>query len=155
MRRNEPASGEGQRLGTEDLVDAGERQSAPAEATREETQEGAPEQTIPRQDRASTEAGERPAEREDAGALLFSEEEITRFRDQWNNLQSSFVDDPRLAVRQADELVAQMLQTLASTFAEHKHTLEQQWQQEREVATEDLRLALRRYRAFFRQLLSA
>ncbi|WP_410640274.1 hypothetical protein [Amycolatopsis sp. lyj-346] len=83
---------------------------------------------------------------------LIDEEKVTGFRDRWQNVQTGFVDDPKQAVRQADELVAAVISALATTFAEHKSDLEAQWQQG-EPATEELRIALRRYRSFFDQLL--
>jgi hypothetical protein len=96
-----------------------------------------------------------PAPRHDDGdeaPPLIDEEKITGFRDRWQGVQTGFVDDPQRAVREADELVAGVISALATTFAEHKSELEGQWQQG-EPATEDLRIALRRYRAFFDQLL--
>ncbi|NBH04081.1 hypothetical protein [Amycolatopsis sp. SID8362] len=83
---------------------------------------------------------------------LIDEEKVTGFRDRWQNVQTGFVDDPKQAVREADELVAAVISALATTFAEHKSDLEGQWQQG-EPATEELRIALRRYRSFFDQLL--
>ncbi|WP_103352397.1 hypothetical protein [Amycolatopsis sp. CA-128772] len=83
---------------------------------------------------------------------LIDEEKVTGFRDRWQNVQTGFVDDPKQAVQQADELVAAVISALATTFAEHKNELENQWQQG-EPATEELRIALRRYRSFFDQLL--
>ncbi|WP_410619724.1 hypothetical protein [Amycolatopsis sp. cmx-8-4] len=83
---------------------------------------------------------------------LIDEEKVTGFRDRWQGVQTGFVDDPQKAVREADELVAGVISALATTFAEHKSELEGQWQHG-EPATEDLRLALRRYRSFFDQLL--
>lgn len=83
---------------------------------------------------------------------LIDEEKVTGFRDRWQNVQTGFVDDPKQAVRDADELVAGVISALATTFAEHKSELESQWQQG-EPATEELRIALRRYRSFFDQLL--
>ncbi|MEU0531142.1 hypothetical protein [Amycolatopsis tolypomycina] len=83
---------------------------------------------------------------------LIDEEKVTGFRDRWQNVQTGFVDDPKQAVQQADELVAAVISALATTFAEHKGELESQWQQG-EPATEELRIALRRYRSFFDQLL--
>ncbi|MEV6622267.1 hypothetical protein AB0M83_01940 [Amycolatopsis sp. NPDC051106] len=83
---------------------------------------------------------------------LIDEEKITGFRDRWQNVQTGFVDDPKQAVHQADELVAAVISALATTFAEHKSELEGQWRQG-EPATEELRIALRRYRSFFDQLL--
>lgn len=83
---------------------------------------------------------------------LIDEDKVTGFRDRWQNVQTGFVDDPKQAVHQADELVAAVISALATTFAEHKSELEGQWQQG-EPATEELRIALRRYRSFFDQLL--
>ncbi|MDT7805802.1 MAG: hypothetical protein QOI78_9235 [Actinomycetota bacterium] len=83
---------------------------------------------------------------------LIDEEKVTGFRDRWQSVQTGFVDDPQKAVREADELVAGVISALATTFAEHKSELEGQWQHG-EPATEELRLALRRYRSFFDQLL--
>jgi hypothetical protein len=64
-------------------------------------------------------------------------------------LQTSFVDEPRRSVEQADELVAEVIKDLASTFADERTKLERQWDQGDKVSTEDLRLVLRRYRSFF------
>ncbi|QES52099.1 hypothetical protein DEJ50_02455 [Streptomyces venezuelae] len=84
---------------------------------------------------------------------LLPEKEAEEYRTSWTEIQGRFVDDPRGAVRDADGLVAEVMQTLAGTFADHKKGLEGQWQQGEEVATEDLRLALQRYRSFFDRLL--
>ncbi|MFJ9641713.1 hypothetical protein [Streptomyces sp. NPDC101206] len=85
---------------------------------------------------------------------LMPESEAADFRDQWSRIQADFVDDPKESVRAADGLVAAVMQHLAGTFASHKEDLEQQWSRGGEVATEDLRLALQRYRSFFNRLLS-
>lgn len=87
-------------------------------------------------------------------APLFTADDSADYRAEWRALQADFVDDPREAVQRADELVAQVMQSLATTFAQHKHSLEEQWQQGDEVQTEELRQALKRYRSFFDRLLS-
>ncbi len=46
------------------------------------------------------------------------------------------------------------MQALATTFSEHKQGLEGQWHRGEEVATEELRVALQRYRSFFNRLLN-
>jgi hypothetical protein len=76
------------------------------------------------------------------------------FRDRWRETQSRFVDDPREAVHTADTLVADVMRTLAASFAQHKQDLEAQWSQGERVDTESLRRALQRYRSFFNRLLS-
>jgi hypothetical protein len=96
---------------------------------------------------------ETPPEHDGHDVELFTRDETDRFRGRWQALQTAFVDDPRETVQEADQLVAEVMQALAATFAEHKRSLESQWQQGEEVATEDLRLALHRYRTFFNELL--
>ncbi|MEU8975887.1 hypothetical protein AB0D11_43030 [Streptomyces monashensis] len=76
------------------------------------------------------------------------------FRTRWEKIQTTFVDDPRQAVQAADTLVANVMQTLATTFDEHKKNLEEQWNRGEQADTEALRTALRHYRSFFNRLLT-
>lgn len=85
---------------------------------------------------------------------LFPNDEIEDFRNRWNGVQTAFVDEPRRAVEQADVLVASAMKRLAEVFAEERSKLEKQWDQGDNVSTEDLRIALQRYRSFFHRLLS-
>lgn len=87
-------------------------------------------------------------------APLFSSEETQSLRSRWDAIQVGFVDEPRQAVQQADNLVANAMKRLAEVFAEERGRLDQQWSRGRDVSTEDLRLALRRYRSFFGRILS-
>jgi hypothetical protein len=80
---------------------------------------------------------------------LFSESEMGEFRSQWSKLQTGFVDEPRRTVEEADKLVAAVMQRLAQGFANERSGLEKQWESSDNVSTEDLRLALQRYRSFF------
>lgn len=73
----------------------------------------------------------------------------------WTGIQAGFVDSPREAVEQADSLVAEVIQDLARGFADERGKLEQQWDSGTDVQTEDLRVALQRYRSFFQRLLAA
>jgi hypothetical protein len=91
---------------------------------------------------------------DESAAPLFTGDEVDRFRTEWRGLQSDFVDSPRDAVQHADQLVAQVMQSLATTFADHKKSLEGQWSKGEQVETEELRVALRQYRAFFDKLLT-
>ena len=102
---------------------------------------------------SSTGTAAAPAIDEQA-APLFSLEEATDFRARWNAIQVSFVDEPRRTVEQADNLVAVAMKRLAEMFAAERANLEGQWDRGDNVSTEDLRLALRRYRSFFGRLLS-
>ena len=107
----------------------------------------------------------REAEDVDAGAdgkqtdaerePLFEAADRDRFGESWTSIQAAFVDDPRDAVKEADTLVAELMQRLAETFSAERSRLESQWDNDEDVSTEDLRIALQRYRSFFDRLLSA
>jgi hypothetical protein len=84
---------------------------------------------------------------------LFSESEMGEFRSQWIKIQTSFVDEPRGTVKDADKLVAAVMQRLAEGFSNERSGLEKQWDRGDNVSTEDLRIALQRYRSFFDRLL--
>lgn len=87
-------------------------------------------------------------------APLFPNNELQELRTRWTSIQTAFVDEPRRAVEQADGLVAAAMKRLAEVFAEERSQLEQQWDRGDNVSTEDLRVALQRYRSFFQRLLS-
>lgn len=86
---------------------------------------------------------------------LLALDDLDHFRQRWDETQTSFVDEPRAAVARADELVAEVMQSLADTFARERSQLEGQWDRGDEVSTEELRIALQRYRNFFDRLLRA
>lgn len=97
----------------------------------------------------------RQADDDAAPGHLFQLGAVERFRVEWQQIQTGFVDDPKDAVQGADRLVADVLESLTDTVTQRKHELERQWHGESETATEDLRLALHRYRALVNQLLDA
>ncbi|REF00138.1 hypothetical protein [Thermomonospora umbrina] len=76
---------------------------------------------------------------------------VPGFRHRWREVQSSFVDDPRDAVRRADALASEALRVLADRLQERKGALDAV--RDEEGDTERLRLALRDYRDFFDRLL--
>jgi hypothetical protein len=80
---------------------------------------------------------------------LFSAEVAQTFRARWDATQTNFVDDPRKAVLEADELVEQMIKTLAQSFAQERAR-----QMNETASTENMRVALRRYRSLFQRMLS-
>jgi hypothetical protein len=86
-------------------------------------------------------------------AALFAPDETQNFRSRWENIQIGFVDEPRQAVQHADELVADAIRRLTEVFARERDKLEHEWDKGDQVSTEDLRVALRRYRTFFDRLL--
>jgi hypothetical protein len=87
-------------------------------------------------------------------APLFAADVAGDFRARWDAVQIGFVDDPRQAVRQADELVAQVMKSLAESFSAERARFEDELEQKDSGSTENLRVALRRYRSFFQRLLS-
>ena len=101
----------------------------------------------------------RVPENEDGGeggaAALLADEDVGGFRSRWNEIQVRFVDEPKGSVQKADGLVAEMMGRLTQMFSEERTRLEGQWERGDDVSTEDLRIALQRYRSFFERLLSA
>ena len=86
--------------------------------------------------------------------MLFADGELTGFRSRWTEVQSAFVDDPRDCVQKADGLVADVVDKLTAGFSQARSGLEEQWSRGEQVSTEDLRIALQRYRDFFDRLLA-
>ena len=92
--------------------------------------------------------------RTDTVSPLFESSETETFRSRWHAIQTQFVDEPRSSVEQADELVAATMKRLAEVFASERENLEKEWDRGEDISTEDLRIALQRYRSFFDRLLS-
>jgi hypothetical protein len=100
---------------------------------------------------APTAPANAPGER----AALFRDNDADDLRKRWSDIQTGFVDEPRRAVEQADSLVADAMKRLAEGFAAERAQLEKQWDRGDTITTEDLRVALQRYRSFFDRLLAA
>ena len=105
-------------------------------------------------DRDQAEQAHQGSSADYSGPLLPSDYSAD-MRTRWETIQTGFVDDPRIAVQQADELVASAIKKLAESFAGERAKLEEEWSKGNDVSTENLRQALRRYRAFFHRLLSS
>jgi hypothetical protein len=98
---------------------------------------------------------DRPVEQQASDRIpLLPENLLGEFRSRWDEIQTSFVDEPRRSVEEADSLVAELMQNLARSFADERQNLEAQWGRGDDVSTEDLRVTLQRYRFFFSRLLS-
>jgi DNA-binding ferritin-like protein len=91
--------------------------------------------------------GDEPRER------LVPEDRAASYGSRWDAVKGTFVDEPREAVAQADALVGELLDELETLFREQRRTIEQGLDAD-DTSTEDLRLALRRYRSFFDRLLA-
>jgi hypothetical protein len=95
----------------------------------------------------------REAAERDQSDGLFDGDRATELRRRWSEIQARFVDDPREAVKAADTLVDEVIRDLTALFADERAGLESHWDRNEKISTEDLRVALRRYRSFFERLL--
>jgi hypothetical protein len=103
-----------------------------------------------------TETGPGEAATGTAGAEpLLSEEARQELGSRWSEIQGNFVDHPQGSVQEADALVVDVMQRVTGSLSNERERLESQWRQGDDVSTEDLRVALTRYRTFFDRLLSA
>ena len=90
----------------------------------------------------------------DQSVELLPDHTLGELRARWQEVQASFVDEPRKAVRGANELVSHAIERLSYSFNSERRRLEEHWEQGTDASTEDLRIALKRYRAFFERLLA-
>ena len=146
-------------LSTRDLAERPETAS-PAAADEQDGQLGETDAADEPLTRGRSESeGQADAPTDDSTAQeqepLLSEDQAEGFTKRWREIQVGFVDEPRDSVAQADTLVADLMQQLAASFSDERERLEQQWDSGADVSTEDLRVALTRYRSFFDRLLSA
>lgn len=114
-------------------------------------------------DDATRDDADEPIARDDAAHSEAQQQSLTPLLERgraeelharWHELQSRFVDDPRVTVERADELVDDLMRTIAQQFADARAELERQWTEGGDASTEDLRLTLQRYRSFFERLLA-
>jgi hypothetical protein len=146
MKKDQPELQED--LTTADLAQR-KRPAPPTAAT-----EDRPKPVLAKRPGESTENASSEVRTAADAAPLFPNHELEELRNRWSGVQTAFVDEPRRAVEQADGLVAAAMKRLAEVFAEERSKLEQQWDRGDNVSTEDLRIALQRYRSFFQRLLS-
>lgn len=86
-------------------------------------------------------------------ATLVPQDRSAEYLRRWETLKAGFVDEPRGAVRDANALVGEVLDELEALFKRQRSELERDLNNE-SASTEDLRLALGRYRSFFDRLLT-
>jgi hypothetical protein len=143
-----------QNPGTEDHF---EREHLSSEPVRYSDKPGAEDRaaTPAENESKGTAAFARRSEGDSSEASLLQDGEASELRQRWTACQERFVDEPRDSVKSADELVAEVMEKVASEFASTRKSLEQQWDRGDRVSTEDLRLAMQRYREFFNRLLAA
>src|SRR5262249_24826231 len=86
-----------------------------------------PPRPAPEQNRPHAGANRQNVAEEEQASPLFSQQESKDFFAKWDALQVGFIDEPRRAVEQADNLVAATMKRLAEVFAEERARLEHQW----------------------------
>lgn len=99
--------------------------------------------------------GRESSRQSETNVALLPDSVLGDFRQRWDDVQAGFVDDPKSAVENADRLVEETVQRLTQTFARERANLETTWSRGEQASTEDLRVALQRYRSFFNRLLAA
>jgi polyhydroxyalkanoate synthesis regulator phasin len=131
-----------------------EHLSNPADPLAQTEREPALANTEPGEQRAVIIAGsgDKAARKESATSYL-PDETSEQVSERWQHIQSEFVDDPRKTVSEAHELVGELMKRINDAFAKERGDLERQWSEGDSVSTEDLRVCLQRYRAFFSRLL--
>ncbi len=148
LRREHPEFDDQQEITTADLAQG----KAPASETR--GPQVVPSARGEEQGTSAIAAGSTRETGTNGSTPLFPSSELESLRTRWKEIQTAFVDEPRRAVEQADGLVASAMKRLAEVFADERSGLEKQWDRGDSVSTEDLRVALQRYRSFFDRLLS-
>jgi hypothetical protein len=119
----------------------------PANTT--QTGEAGQEETKEWQEQAPTQVAV-----ESAPLTWLSAEEINELQTRWNSIQAEFVDEPHKSVEQADALVAEALERIKQVFSNQHTVLNEQWINHEDISTEDLRVALKSYRSFFKRILA-
>ena len=145
-------------LSTADLAGVGGATQTTTTDVSETETPAPPEQRLEPQFQAPAPTADQPARpaqtEEESRTPLFAADAAESFRSRWQDIQTSFIDEPTRAVEQADSLVAEIMQQLAKTFADERSHLKEQGEHGKDISTEDLRMAVRHYRSFFDRLLS-
>jgi hypothetical protein len=149
----EHTAGDAERAGDE-AYEAGAAAPAPPRADPRHDKERMDDEVSARPRRDDSDTADRETGDAAPAAPLFSPDEAESLRGRWDGIQTEFVDEPRSAVEKADALVGDVMQRLQDGFGNERNRLEREWDRGDGVSTEDLRVALKRYRSFFDRLLS-
>lgn len=153
LRKDEPQFDDDEEITTGDLA-YGKRPVSDSRGPQPVLGERNVEEAVSRNMEPESTVDMQRASRPDDATPLFPTAELDGLRTRWQAIQTGFVDEPRKAVQEADGLVASAMKRLAEVFAQERSGLERQWDRGDSVSTEDLRVALQRYRAFFERLLA-
>lgn len=136
-------------------IDTGERATSDGWRDPQAEQQARMETTEPDMERIPDYGDRRDDEdtRRTESTPYLPEQTSAQTGERWQHIQSDFVDDPRKAVNEAHELVSEVMRRVVDTFTHERDDLERQWSGGDDVSTENLRLCMQRYRAFFTRLL--
>jgi hypothetical protein len=99
-------------------------------------------------------SGRTPAHQPGAGVQLLPHGERDKLGLRLQQAVNDFVDEPRRAVEEADHVLEEATRHVTETLAEHRRSLRGAWEsKDRETETEELRVALRKYREVTERLL--
>jgi hypothetical protein len=93
--------------------------------------------------------GDEAVPREMAGTLLTDGAEV---REQWMRVQAAFVDDPRIAVSEAANLINDVFARLHAAVQERQQSLRGRWDGNSQADTESLRVTMQQYRALMERI---
>jgi hypothetical protein len=85
---------------------------------------------------------------------LFPNEGKQALRSRLEALKVGFVDDPQRSAEQAESLVSEAIDELIKELSSRREKLTKDWREDRQISTEDFRLAFQGYRALFERVLS-
>jgi hypothetical protein len=85
---------------------------------------------------------------------LFPNEGKQALRSRLEALKVGFVDDPQRSAEQAESLVSEAIDELIKQLSSRREKLTKDWREDRQISTEDFRLAFQGYRALFERVLS-
>jgi hypothetical protein len=93
-------------------------------------------------------------DRGEGSVAVMDSDEVQDLHNRWIAIQAAFIDEPRRSVAEADRLVGDVTDRIVRSFEDERARLEEVWESGEDITTEDLRVTLQRYRAFFDRLLT-
>ncbi|WP_329131378.1 hypothetical protein OG552_10045 [Streptomyces sp. NBC_01476] len=154
-----PAGAEGTDTGT-DADAKRERRDRDRDRDREDTAAAQPPATPPTAGRgtptAASTMGSDSRTAQARGTATRTTEDIDQLNSRMERALGGFVDDPRRAVREADAVLDEAVRRLTRMVEERRDTLRGSWHGDNgdKTGTEELRVALTRYRDMTRELLN-
>lgn len=148
--RDEPSNA---RTPTQDVADA-KQNSAAVDPRGEPTTNTIDESPVETSRRSASPVAAEARSTAEHSSTLLPNDRLAGFENRWREIQIGFVDEPRTAVRDAEALVNDMVKEVTDIFTTERQTLEKTWSSGGSASTEDLRVALQRYRSFFQRLLA-